>query len=246
MLSDTNWFNKKLFLENKIRQRLAKNPSGELNCHEILPGSGILAGKEDPKSGLIPYCPIRKYPGIITCSHDATWILWLFCTIMLKPKRCFTNQWIWKELCTEYKEKNGNNLQRNYVFTEDNSEVTKSHPKGDDDIKFPIYWFHKWIEGIKMKLLSSMPTQVSKGTAEGARHWSDHLSKTSTRQLLVLPRSWKYKTLTWNGKIFGPTKVGVVGPLPPALLNLELNRLYNLKLRVFELLGERTNHSENE
>ena len=28
--------------------------------------------------------------------------------------------------------------------------------------------------------------------------------------------------------------------------SLKLNRLYNLKLRVFKLLGERTNHSENE
>ena len=28
--------------------------------------------------------------------------------------------------------------------------------------------------------------------------------------------------------------------------SLKLNRLYNLKLRVFKLLGERTNHSESE
>ena len=40
--------------------------------------------------------------------------------------------------------------------------------------------------------------------------------KASTRQLLVRLKSWKYKTMTANGKIFGPTEVGVVGPLPLA------------------------------
>ena len=30
---------------------------------------------------------------------------------------------------------------------------------------------------------------------------------------------WKYKALTINGKIFGPTKVGMVEPAPPALYN---------------------------
>ena len=30
----------------------------------------------------------------------------------------------------------------------------KSHPKGDDDIKFSIDLFHKWIVAIKMKLPS--------------------------------------------------------------------------------------------
>ena len=41
------------------------------------------------------------------------------------------------------------------------SEVTKSHPKGNDDIKFSIDWFHRWIEAIKMKLLNSTPSQVN-------------------------------------------------------------------------------------
>ena len=41
------------------------------------------------------------------------------------------------------------------------TEVTKSHPKGDDDIKFSVDWFHKWIEAIKMKLLNSMPSQAN-------------------------------------------------------------------------------------
>ena len=45
--------------------------------------------------------------------------------------------------------------------TIDISEVTKSHPKGDDDIKFSIDWFHKWTEAIKMKLSNSMPSQVN-------------------------------------------------------------------------------------
>ena len=62
--------------------------------------------------------------------------------------------------------------------------------KEDNDIKFSIDWFHKWIEAIKMKLPNSMPSQVNATFA--------------------------------------------------------LNRLYNLKLPVFKLLGERTNHSENE
>ena len=43
----------------------------------------------------------------------------------------------------------------------DISEVTKSHPKGDDDIKFLIDSFHKWIDAIKMKLPNSMPSQVN-------------------------------------------------------------------------------------
>ena len=43
----------------------------------------------------------------------------------------------------------------------DNSEVTKSHPKGDDDIKFSMGWFYKWIMAIKMKLPNSMPSQAN-------------------------------------------------------------------------------------
>ena len=42
-----------------------------------------------------------------------------------------------------------------------NSEVTKSHPKGNDDIEISIDWFHKWIEAIKMKLPNSMPSQAN-------------------------------------------------------------------------------------
>ena len=57
------------------------------------------------------------------------------------------------------------------------------------------------------------------------RDWSDHLRKTSTTQLLVQPKFCKYKTLTANGKIFGPTKVGVVGQLPPALLYQQATEL---------------------
>ena len=53
--------------------------------------------------------------------------------------------------------------------------------------------------------------------AEGVRDWSDHLRKALTRQLLVWPKFWIHKTLTANGKIFGLTKVRVVGSLPPAL-----------------------------
>ena len=41
--------------------------------------------------------------------------------------------------------------------------------------------------------------------------------KTSTRQLLLWPRFKKYKTLTVNCKIFGATKIRVVGLLPLAL-----------------------------
>ena len=37
---------------------------------------------------------------IKACSHDATCILGFFCTVMSKPKKWFTSQWIWKELCT--------------------------------------------------------------------------------------------------------------------------------------------------
>ena len=60
------------------------------------------------------------------------------------------------------------------------------------------------------------------GVAEGVRDWSDHLRKTSTTKLLVRPKVCKYKTLTVSGKIFGPTMVGVVGPLPPALYSYVL------------------------
>ena len=42
-----------------------------------------------------------------------------------------------------------------------NSEVTKWHAKGDDDIKFWVDWFHRWIEVIKMKLPNSMNSQVN-------------------------------------------------------------------------------------
>ena len=41
------------------------------------------------------------------------------------------------------------------------SEVTKSHPKDDDDIKFSIDGFHKGKEASKMKLPNSMPSQVN-------------------------------------------------------------------------------------
>ena len=37
---------------------------------------------------------------IKACSQDATFIIRFFCIIMLKPKKWFMNQWIWKELCT--------------------------------------------------------------------------------------------------------------------------------------------------
>ena len=37
---------------------------------------------------------------IKACAHDATWIIRYFCTVMMKSKIWFMNQWIWKELCT--------------------------------------------------------------------------------------------------------------------------------------------------
>ena len=42
---------------------------------------------------------------------------------------------------------------------DDISEVTKSHPKGNDDIVFLKDLFHKCIVAIKMKLPNSMPFQ---------------------------------------------------------------------------------------
>ena len=36
---------------------------------------------------------------IKACSHSVTCIVRFFCTIMLKAKKSFMNQWIWKELC---------------------------------------------------------------------------------------------------------------------------------------------------
>ena len=63
---------------------------------------------------------------------------------------------------------------------------------------------------------------LSPGAAEGVRNWSDHSRKTSTTQLLVRLKFCKYKTLTANGKMFGSTKVGVVGPLPPALKSVDI------------------------
>ena len=42
-----------------------------------------------------------------------------------------------------------------------NSEVTKSHPKGDDDIEFLEDWFDKGIVVIKMKLPNPMPSQAN-------------------------------------------------------------------------------------
>ena len=39
--------------------------------------------------------------------------------------------------------------------------VTKSHPKGDDEIEFSVDWFHKWIVAIKMKLPNSLPSQAN-------------------------------------------------------------------------------------
>ena len=40
-----------------------------------------------------------------------------------------------------------------------NSKAMKSHPKGEDNIKFKI--FHQLTEAIKMKLPNSRPTQVN-------------------------------------------------------------------------------------
>ena len=42
-----------------------------------------------------------------------------------------------------------------------NNQVTKSHPKGGEDIKFSIDWSDKWLEAIKMKLPNWMPSQVN-------------------------------------------------------------------------------------
>ena len=41
----------------------------------------------------------------------------------------------------------------------------------------------------------------------------------------------KHKALTTNDKIFGPTKVGVVGPAPPALICKK--EWQNITLRMF-------------
>ena len=64
------------------------------------------------------------------------------------------------------------------------------------------------------------------GAAEGVQDWSDHLKRTSIWQLLVRPELWKYKALTINKKIFGPTKVEVVGPAPPALYTRKYDAAY--------------------
>ena len=60
-------------------------------------------------------------------------------------------------------------------------------------------------------------------TAEGEKYWSDHYSKQWIWQLLVRPNFRNCKSLTIKGTIIGPTKVGVVGPLPPALLSLSVS-----------------------
>ena len=73
----------------------------------------------------------------------------------------------------------------------------------------------QWLSNIHR--FTSTHKRNSAGAAEGVRDWSDHLRKISTTQLLVRPKFCKYKTLTAIGKVFGPTKVGVVGPLPSAL-----------------------------
>ena len=46
---------------------------------------------------------------------------------------------------------------RKVVQVPSNSEVTKSHSKGDDDIKFSI----DRTEAIKMKLTNSLPSQAN-------------------------------------------------------------------------------------
>ena len=74
------------------------------------------------------------------------------------------------------------------------------------------------------------------GAVEGAQDWSDHLKRTSIWQLLVRPEHWNHKALTINNKIFGPIKVGVVGPAPPALLDQSSLEPYWLACR-FVLLA---------
>ena len=37
---------------------------------------------------------------IKACSHNAIFIIGFFCTIMLKQKKWFMNEWIWKQPCT--------------------------------------------------------------------------------------------------------------------------------------------------
>ena len=56
-------------------------------------------------------------------------------------------------------------MQRNvfrvpYVHLHHISEVTKSHPEGDDDTEFSTDRFHKRTVAIKMKLPNSVPSQV--------------------------------------------------------------------------------------
>ena len=63
LLLNMNLFNQKSFLENEIRETFAKKARWELNCCEILPGSGIpdkipqhglgtLAENGDPNPGI--------------------------------------------------------------------------------------------------------------------------------------------------------------------------------------------------
>ena len=59
--------------------------------------------------------------------------------------------WIWKS--------SENQEGRRLPFL--NSEVTKSHPKDDDDLEFSIGWFRKGIEALKTKLPNSVPSQVN-------------------------------------------------------------------------------------
>ena len=70
--------------------------------------------------------------------------------------------------------------------------------------------------GIVLTLTKTQWEKFEAGVAEGVRDWSDHLRKITTRQLLG-PTKILNKTSTANGKMFGSTKVRVVGPLPPAL-----------------------------
>ena len=48
----------------------------------------------------------------------------------------------------------------------DNSQVMKSHPKGDNYVKFSVDWSHKWIVAIKTKLPNSVSSQINIHIAE--------------------------------------------------------------------------------
>ena len=56
------------------------------------------------------------------------------------------------------------------------------------------------------------------GAAEGVQDWSDHLKMNLYLTIIGPTITLKIQGFDHSDKIFGPTKVGVVGPAPPALM----------------------------